>query len=74
MSFVAILSLCLVGALIVGALAAMVLDLTKIAAHRVKGRRVRREFRHGWDWPNFEQELARFIRDRGGAAAAHRRR
>jgi hypothetical protein len=72
MSFVAILFLSLLGALSLAAVTATLIDVSKIAAKAVDLRRARRASRRGWDWPAFEQDLARFMRDR--SPAAHRRR
>ena len=48
--------------LIAVGLAAALLDLGKLSAKALDRRRVRRVCRRGWDWPAFEQEVARYVR------------
>jgi biopolymer transport protein ExbB/TolQ len=45
-------------------------DLSKMSAQALARRRFRRVSRHGWDWPAFEQEVARYTRTINGRRPA----
>jgi hypothetical protein len=52
--------------LVVTGIVAAAIDLSKIASGALSRRRARRACKRGWDWPAFEQEVARYMRANRG--------
>ena len=71
MSFTTILFVNVLCFLVVAGVIAAAIDLWKIGARSLARRRAYRASRH-WDWPAFEQELARYVPGAGNRRAGPR--
>jgi hypothetical protein len=69
-SLISIILLNALFALLLTGLIAAVIDLTRSASKALDKRKAERACQRGWDWPAFEQEVSRYLRNHRGRRPA----